>query len=59
MLIEFATPCYDAQVVGLYLGLNLFCPVLAAKLEDYTKCTTTLMELPEKVANIKKLKNTI
>ena len=36
-LIESATPCHDAQVVGLYRDLNPLClTILAAMSEDYT-----------------------
>ena len=36
-LIESATPCHDAQVVGLYRGSNpLRLTILAAMSEDYT-----------------------
>ena len=36
-LIEFATPCHDAQVAGPYQDLNpLHMTVLAAMSEDYT-----------------------
>ena len=36
-LIESATPCHDAQVVGLYPGSNpLPLTILAAMSEDYT-----------------------
>ena len=36
-LIESATPCHDAQVVGLYRDLNpLRLTILAAMSEDYT-----------------------
>ena len=36
-LIESATPCHDAQVVGLYQGLNpLRLTILTAMSEDYT-----------------------
>ena len=36
-LIESATPCHDAQVVGLYWGSNpLRLTILAAMSEDYT-----------------------
>ena len=36
-LIESATPCHDAQVVGLYQDSNPLClTVLAAMSEDYT-----------------------
>ena len=36
-LIESATPCHDAQVVGLYRDSNLLrLTILAAMSEDYT-----------------------
>eukprot|EP00112_Aurelia_sp_Birch-Aquarium-sp1_P006607 Seg1725.6 transcript_id=Seg1725.6/GoldUCD/mRNA.D3Y31 product="hypothetical protein" pseudo=true protein_id=Seg1725.6/GoldUCD/D3Y31 len=36
-LIESATPCHDAEVMGLYLGSNpVHLTVLAAMSEDYT-----------------------
>ena len=45
-LIESATPCHDAQMVGLYLGSNpVRTTVLAAKSEDYTTAPQHLLIL--------------
>ena len=48
-LIESATPCHDAQVVGSYRGSNpLRLTVLASKSEDYTTAPQHLqMQLPK------------
>ena len=44
-LIESATPCHAAQVVGSYRGSNpVYLIVLTSKSEDYT---TTPQHLPE------------
>ena len=42
-LIESATPCHDAQVMGSYRGSNpLRLTVLASKSEDYTTAPQNL-----------------
>ena len=44
-LIESATPCHDAQVVGLYRDSNpLRLTILAAMSEDYTTAPQPLKE---------------
>ena len=46
-LIESATPCHDAQVVGSYRGLNPFhLTVLTSKSEDYTTAPQHLQWSP-------------
>ena len=45
-LIESATPCHDAQVVGLYRDSNpLRLTILAAMSEDYTTAPQHLQHL--------------
>ena len=51
-LIESATPCYDAQVVGLYRDSNpLLLTILAAMSEDYTTAPQHLHNILNDILN--------
>ena len=51
-LIESATPCHDAQVVGPYWDSNpLRLTVLAAMSEDYTTAPQHLQEISLSISN--------